>query len=150
MIWIVALIILVILGNFIWLLPPKSERRRMKLRNKAIMSGLTCREIKDRESLPDTIDIEQGPWLEYSIVSLTEEDDPVVVLEKSANEQWPEHTMVKPALFSKLPASAVRITFRNGCVAVLWNEDGELEDVQGIMDFLESVATTEAKPQQQS
>ena len=27
MIWIVALIILIIIGNFIWLLPSKSERR---------------------------------------------------------------------------------------------------------------------------
>ncbi|MGI9279211.1 MAG: hypothetical protein ACR2PX_06225 [Endozoicomonas sp.] len=150
MIWIVALIILVILGNFIWLLPPRSERRRMKLRNKAIMSGLTCREIKDEDLLPETADYEQGPWLEYSIVSLTEEDDPVIVLEKSTSGDWPDNAKARPEALSKLPSSAVRITFRTSCIAVLWNEEGELEDVQSIMEFLESVAVTEAKPQPQA
>ncbi|WP_152558850.1 hypothetical protein [Endozoicomonas numazuensis] len=114
------------------------------------MSGLTCREIKDKDLLPEAADYEQGPWLEYSIVSLTEDDDPTIVLEKSANNHWPENNAVSSVILSKLPHSAVRVTFRTGCIAVLWNEDGELEDVQSITDFLVSIAVTEAKPQPQT
>ncbi|WOG28118.1 hypothetical protein [Endozoicomonas sp. 8E] len=147
MIWIIALIALIIIGNFMWLLPSKSDRRRMKLRNKAILSGFTCREINDKESLPGSINIEQGPWLEYSTVSLTEDNDPVIVLEK-ADGRWPVNTRVGSEKLSRLPASAVRVSFRTGSIAVLWNEEGELEDVQTIMDFLESVAVTEPCSQQ--
>ncbi|WP_422136216.1 hypothetical protein [Endozoicomonas sp. ALD040] len=144
MIWIIALIALIIIGNFMWLLPSKSDRRRMKLRNKAILSGFTCREIKDKDLLPESAIIEQSPWLEYSTVSLTEDNDPVIVLEK-ADGCWPENTRVGSEKLSKLPASAVRVSFRAGSIAVLWNEEGELEDVQTIMDFLESVAVTEPR-----
>lgn len=142
MIWIVALIALSIIGNFMLLLPSRSERRRMKLRNKAILSGFTCREIRDEDLLPEAASIKQSPWLEYSTVSLTQDNDSLIVLEK-ADGHWPENTRVSSEILSKLPASAVRVAFRTGSIAVLWNEEGELEDVQSIMDFLESVAVTE-------
>jgi hypothetical protein len=140
MIWIILLITLVIIGNFIWLLPPRSERRRMKLRNKAILSGLTCREIRDTECLPTRVTLEEGPWLEYAIVHVTEDDFVTAFVEKAPDGQWCETDRIESGLLSSLPASIVRVTFRASSIGVLWNEQGELEDVAAIIKFLKSMS----------
>ena len=112
------------------------------------MKGLTCREIKDEECLPTHTDTEQGPWLEYSIVSLSEEEEPIVI-EKSSSGHWPATPLLSAKMLNTLPESAIRVTFRPCSIAILWNEEGELEDVQTLIDFLDQLAVTENTPQPQ-
>lgn len=136
MIWIIALVLLVIAGNLLWLLPSKAERKRMKLRNQALKDGLTCREVRDSSLLPERAKPEEGPWLEYAIASATEEEFTTQSVEKSIDGQWSNSRGVETSRLQDLPESSVRVSLRQETIGVLWNERGETEDVDKIAEFL--------------
>ena len=140
MIWIIALVFLVILGNLFWLLPSRAERHRMALRNKAIKLGLACREIRGASALPVGVDPVDGPWLEYALTIDTADEMVPVSMEKSPEGRWNGSADLAQEWLASLPESVVRVICRDNTVAVLWNERGEKSDVVEINQFLIRVA----------
>ena len=145
MLWIIALVLLVIIGNLLWLLPSREERRRMNLRNQALKEGLGCREIRNPARLPENVDPAEGPWMEYALPIENEtepgEEYPALSMIRSAEGQWSGSVSLAPDMLASLPESAVRVRFRDDSIAVLWNEQGEKSDVAGIVRFLEESST---------
>ncbi|AMO57587.1 hypothetical protein GZ77_14510 [Endozoicomonas montiporae] len=140
MIWIIALVLLIILGNLFWLLPSRAERHRMSLRNKAIKLGLSCREIKGASALPVGVDPTDGPWLEYSLPIEASDEMVAVSMEKSPEGIWSGSAGITRDWLTALPDSVVRVICRENTVAVLWNERGEKPDVKLICQFLNRLA----------
>ena len=131
MTWIVVLLIITFLiGNLIWLMPSREERRRMKLRQKA---------YENKFRVSENLTLEQdGRWFDYILVKKHALESVTYV---KTQEGW---TVKKgkcsvPDILSSLPDGVAQVNIKPGKISVCWNEQGLPEDVEQLISIIQAL-----------